>query len=82
MSVKIDPEGPRRSKEDPVRLRKLRQTSQAAFAASSFSSWLHLESLVRSRTNNPRIIILETTLVRRKYRGYDDTMNNPGNAAY
>ena len=39
MSVKIDPEGPRRSKMDPVRLRKLRQTSQAAFAASSFSSW-------------------------------------------
>ena len=39
MSVKIDPEGPRRSKKDPVRLRKLRQTSQAAFAASSFSSW-------------------------------------------
>ena len=40
MSVKIDPEGPRRSKKDPVRLRKLRQASQAAFAASSFSSWL------------------------------------------
>ena len=39
MSVKIDPEGPRRSKKDPVRLRKLRQTSQAAFAATSFSSW-------------------------------------------
>ena len=39
MSVKIDPEGPRRSKKDPVRLRKLRQTCQAAFAASSFSSW-------------------------------------------
>ena len=46
MSVKIDPEGPRRSKKDPVRLRKLRQTSQAAFAASSFSSWLaHCSSL-------------------------------------
>ena len=27
------------TKEDPVRLCKLRQTSQAAFAASSFSSW-------------------------------------------
>ena len=40
MSVKIDPEGPKRSKKDPVRLRKLRHTSQAAFAASSFSSWL------------------------------------------
>jgi len=39
MSVKIDPEGPRRSKKDPVRLRELRQTSKAAFAASSFSSW-------------------------------------------
>ena len=42
MSVKIDPEGPRRSKKDPVRLRELRQTSKAAFAASSFSSWLTL----------------------------------------
>ena len=41
MSVKIDSEGPSRSKNDPVRLRKLRQTSQAAFAASSFSSWLN-----------------------------------------
>ena len=30
-----DPEGPK----DPVRLSKLRQTSQAAFAASSFSRW-------------------------------------------
>ena len=44
MFVKIDPEGPRRSKKDPVRLRKLRQTSQAAFAASSFSSWLYVET--------------------------------------
>ena len=35
-----DPEGPRRIKKDPVRLSKLRQTSQAAFAASSFSSWI------------------------------------------
>ena len=34
MSVKIDPEGPRRSKKDPVRLRKLRETSQAAFAVA------------------------------------------------
>ena len=33
---------PRRTKKDPVRLSKLRQTSQAAFAASSFSSWLLL----------------------------------------
>ena len=46
MSVKIDPEGPRRSKKDPVRLRKLRQTSQAAFAASSFSSWFNIMSSV------------------------------------
>ena len=37
--VKIDPEGAKRTKKDPVRLSKLRQTSQAAFAASSFSSW-------------------------------------------
>ena len=36
---KNDPEGPRRTKKDPVRLNKLKQTSQAAFAASSFSSW-------------------------------------------
>ena len=41
-SVKIVPEGPRRSQKDPVRLRELRQTSKAAFAASSFSSWLDL----------------------------------------
>ena len=41
MSVKIDQGGPRRSK-DPVRFRKLRQTSQAAFAASSISSWFLL----------------------------------------
>ena len=45
MSVKIDPEGPRRSKKDPVRLRKLRQTSQAAFAASRFSSWLNFNNI-------------------------------------
>ena len=32
MLVKIDPEGPS----------KLKQTSQAAFAASSFSSWLNI----------------------------------------
>ena len=31
MSIKIDPEGPRRSKKDPVRVRKLRQTRQAGF---------------------------------------------------
>ena len=42
MSVKFDPEGPRRSKKDPVRLRKLKQTNQAAFTASSFSSWFCL----------------------------------------
>ena len=28
------------TKKDPTRLSKIRQTSQAAFAASSFSSWL------------------------------------------
>ena len=32
-----DPEGPKRTKKNPVRLSKQRQTSQAAFAASSFS---------------------------------------------
>ena len=38
--TKKDPEGPRwTNKKDPVRLSKLGQTSQAAFAASSFSSW-------------------------------------------
>ena len=36
---------PRKSKKDPVRLRKLRQTSQAAFAASSFSSWLNIAKI-------------------------------------
>ena len=46
MSVKIDPEGPRRSKKNLVRLRKLRQTSQAAFAASSFSSWFAIYYIV------------------------------------
>ena len=35
------------SKKDPVRLNKLRQTSQAAFAASSFSSWFTLRKMVR-----------------------------------
>ena len=38
-----DQEGPRKTKKDPVRLSKLRQTSQLAFAASSFSSWLSLD---------------------------------------
>ena len=54
MSVKIDPEGPRRSKKDPVRLRKLRQTSQAAFAASNFSSWLprHLDFYSKIQNQN------------------------------
>ena len=33
---------PRRTKKYPVRLSKLRQTSQAPFAASSFSSWFTL----------------------------------------
>ena len=46
MSIKIDPEGPRRSKKDPIRVRKLRQTSQAAFAASSFSSWFLLATIL------------------------------------
>ena len=35
----MDPDGLRRTKKDPTRLSKLRQNSQAAFAASSFSSW-------------------------------------------
>ena len=48
MSVKIYQEGPRRSKKDPVRLRKLRQTSQAAFAASSFSSWFYLIQIIHA----------------------------------
>ena len=37
--VKVDSEGLRRTQKDPIRLSKLRQTSQAAFAASSYSSW-------------------------------------------
>ena len=45
---------PRRTKKCPVRLSKLRKTSQAAFAASSFSSWLkmrlkQIKACVRSR---------------------------------
>ena len=36
--TKMDPV---RSNKDPVRLSKLGQTSQAAFAASSFSSWFN-----------------------------------------
>ena len=40
-----DPEGPRRTKKDQVRLSKLRQTSRTAFASSSFSSWLLLPTL-------------------------------------
>ena len=51
MSVKIYPEGPRRSKKDPVRLRKLRQTSQAAFGASSFSSWFRLRKERKTISN-------------------------------
>ena len=35
-----DSEGPRRTQKEPVRLSQLSQTGQAAFAASSFSSWL------------------------------------------
>ena len=53
MSVSYDPDGPRRIKKDPdgPRIRtkkdqegpsKQRQTGQAAFAASSFSSWFIL----------------------------------------
>merc|ERR1711884_45770 len=37
-----DPKGPRRTQKDqegPSKARKLRQTGQAALAASSFSSW-------------------------------------------
>ena len=44
-------EGPRRTKKDAVRLSKLRQTSQAAFAASSFSSWL-MQVLIVSGGNS------------------------------
>ena len=39
------PEGPRRTKEDPVRLSKLRQTSQAGFAASNYSSWFIIKKI-------------------------------------
>ena len=34
------------TKKDPVRLSKLRQTSQAVLAASSFSSWVILTQLL------------------------------------
>ena len=36
---------------DPVRLRKLRQTSQAAFEASSFSSWFVLSGALQVEPN-------------------------------
>ena len=58
MSIKIDPEGPRRSKKDPVRVRKLRQTSQAAFAASSFSSWFFV-SLISGMNLNKNVKLVE-----------------------
>ena len=41
----MDPKGPRRTQKDPVRLSKLRQTSQAAFAASSYSSWFVIKKI-------------------------------------
>ena len=44
-----DPKGPRKTKKDPVRLNKLGQTSQAAFTASSFSSWLAAKAAPISR---------------------------------
>ena len=37
------PEGPRRTKKKPVKLSRLRQISQAAFAASSFSNWFLID---------------------------------------
>ena len=58
MSVKIDPEGPRRSKKDPVRLRNLRQTSQAAFAASSFASWFTYRNDTRELCTSTYILFL------------------------
>ena len=61
MSVKIDPEGPRRSKKDPVRLRKLRQTSQAAFAASSFSSWFHIN--IKNILAELHIVVMSTIMI-------------------
>ena len=39
-----DPKGPKRTLRDPVRPSKKSQTGQAAFAASSFSSWFLVES--------------------------------------
>ena len=35
----------RGTQKDPVRLSKLRQTSQAAFAASSYSSWFVIKKI-------------------------------------
>ena len=43
---------------------------------SNFSLFYHLEPLVWSPINNQTLDILL------KYLGYDDTMNNPGDAAY
>ena len=43
-----DPEGPKRTQKDSVKPSKQKQTGQAAFAASSFSSWLEFVQLFAS----------------------------------
>ena len=48
-----DPEGPKRTKKNPVRLSKQRQTSQAAFAASSFS----IKRKTSKKKNNSTTVI-------------------------
>ena len=57
-----DPEGPRRTKKDPGRFSKLRQTSQADFAASSFSSCFSI--LILCRSNNFCINIISASQCR------------------
>ena len=44
---------PLRTKKNPVRLSKPRQTIQAAFAASSFSSWFAIKKVSTSKLRPP-----------------------------
>ena len=56
-SIKIDLEGPRRTKKDPVMLSKLRQTSQAASPASSFSSCFFFRNMFVENTYTDKYLL-------------------------
>ena len=67
-SEKINLEGLRRTKKDTVlRLIKLRQTGKAAFAASSFSSWLFIVSVKIGRKMREHLINYECVLPLQSY---------------